>query len=123
MQPYKLPAKKRANQIQRWFTGPFWLVALQERDACRRLPNVVEPTRLTATPNYEFPRGRAALTSHRGCEGGETGWILTVRKQKAAERRTTDISRSRTRGDGGDEGFKANWWMEGRKSDEKLNQI
>lgn len=27
MQPYKLPAKKRANQIQRWFTGPFgsWL--------------------------------------------------------------------------------------------------
>lgn len=32
----------------------FWPVALKERDTCRRLPNAVEPARLTATPSYEF---------------------------------------------------------------------
>lgn len=53
--PHKLRQKKKElTKTQRRFMALFWPVALKERDTCRRLPNAVEPARLTATPSYEF---------------------------------------------------------------------
>lgn len=60
MQPYKLLQRKELTKYRAGLQ-PLWLVTLKERDAFRRLPNVVKPVWLTATPNYEMSRGGSVL--------------------------------------------------------------
>lgn len=53
MQPYK---RQQRKELTKYSTSllPAWLMARKERNTRRRLPNVVKPAWLTATPNYEF---------------------------------------------------------------------
>lgn len=61
----------------------FWPVALKERDTCRRLPNAVEPARLTATPSYEFLEVKWHLRRIKTAwEGG-----ISCDRQKKSQRR------------------------------------
>lgn len=54
MQPYKLLQRKELTKYSAGLWPFFGSWHCRERDTRRRLPNVVKPAWLTATPNYEF---------------------------------------------------------------------
>lgn len=77
--------KKEQTKTQHWFMALFWPMALKERDSCRRLPNVVQPAWLTATPNYEFLEVRWHLHRIKRLHGLDGGASCDRKKTKVAE--------------------------------------